>query len=57
MSSFYVNELKNYKNIISVAYDIAVKNPKEAIEFVINNSSIQSILLDKQRQKFNVHLN
>jgi len=52
---FRVKELKKYKNIIPVVYDIATKDPKKAIEFIINKSSIQSILF-KQKQKFNVHL-
>jgi len=54
MNSFYADELKDYGYIIPVVYDIAVKNLKEAIKFITNNSSIRFILLNKQKQKFNV---
>jgi len=46
---FYIDDLKDYEGIIPVIYDIATKDPKEAIEFVINNRSIRSILLGEQR--------
>ena len=52
---FYADELKEYfeeyKGIFPVIYGIAAKDPKEAIEFIIDNSSIRSILLDKQSTK------
>jgi AraC-like DNA-binding protein len=49
-SCFYADEIAEYRYIIPVVYDIARKDPKRGIEFVLNHGSIRDILLAQQRQ-------
>ena len=45
---FYSPQLKEHQHIIQAAISLAAENPRVAIKFIINNSSIRSILLEKK---------
>ena len=49
-SYFYTNKLEEYKDLAPIVYSIAEKDPKKAIQFIINNTSIRTILLEQQKK-------
>lgn len=50
LKCFSAPELEKYKGIVSAENNIASKGPKEAIQFIVNNSAIKDILLEQKNK-------